>query len=213
MAAADSATGAPEWTYFYVLPDSSSKFWHDVHQQRLDGDANAPGCIAAAIRAALKNPAGLQVEVKAVHVDLFNEAYAFTLRGTSAPQFIARPKTHAAGVWRPENKRFLARIKSSSQLRYPAIITLTVLNVPALRQGLVSGFDFAYYERNKQKNVTAQQASTSPGIQLTLCLPLVFAVQASLAANRAPAPLDLNTLGSAFLDIIMVRVVVDNVLL
>jgi hypothetical protein len=190
MAAAVDPTSLQNWHYYYVLPDARNSFWHDVHQQRLDRDPQAHERVRTAIARALGLPLAA-VEVKAVCVDQYNDAYTFT-QGASAPRFIARPKTFSAGQWKPENKRFLARIQGPHSIPTP-IVKMDVGGVARLPS---IAFDYEYYERNRVKAATA---NADAEIKLSLCPPLIFAVQAHLA-NRGVA-----TLGAAFLDIIMVR--------
>ncbi len=192
------------WRYFYVLPDTRDNNWHDVHQQRLDSDGNAHVRVQEAIVAATKLPSG-SVQVKAVHVDLFNDAYCFR-DFFSRTDFIARPKTYKGGSWKPENKRFLARISHPPSHSNFAI---QVENVKRLPVNQITCFDYSFYERDKKRNtILAADANLHAKIHLSVCSPLVFAVQASLAVNPAVAAVDPAVLGTAFLDIVMVCVTV-----
>jgi hypothetical protein len=228
------AAAGPKWTYFYVLPATFDFNWHDVYQQRLDRDAGAAAHIEAAIRLKLKTEyklpdKGLRIEVATARVDLFNEAYKFNAgeRMARAKEYVGDGSVHA---WRPENKRFLVRISEShSKELLSAFLsshcpTITVLDVPQLpvfpmadrglkqNHGALSpnGFDFATYEHFCNKNPRkvanpALDANRRDGIVLSLVSPLIFGVQASLAPKYLPSGLlDLSTLGTAFLDIIMV---------
>lgn len=193
------------WRYFYVLPDTRDNCWHDVHQQRLDSDGNAHMRVQEAIVAATKLPSA-SVQVKAVHVDLFNDAYCF--RDKSRSDFIARPKTFKDGIWKPENKRFLARISHSPS---HSNFVIQVENVKHLQVNQITCFDYSFYERDKKRNtICANDANLHAKIFLSVCSPLVFAVQASLAVvkpavvNPAVATVDPAVLGTAFLDIVMV---------
>jgi hypothetical protein len=193
MAAVIDPTPLHNWHYYYVLPDARNSLWHDIHQQRLDRDPEAHVRVRTAIAKALGLPLAA-VEVKAVCVDQYNDAYTFTPQGGAGPRFIARPKTFSAatGRWKPDNKRFLARVQMPHSSMAP-IVKIDVGNVARLPS---IAFEYAYYERNK---VNAATANSDAEIQLTLCSPLIFAVQAHLAYRG-----DLPTLGAAFLDIIMV---------
>jgi len=215
-AAALAAALAPKWTYFYVLPATHQGEWHDVYQQRLDRDDAAAERVEEAIRCLLKTKdKGLKVEVATSRVDLWNEAYKHE-GGTR----ISRAKKCVGDAWVPENKRFLVRISEahSKELVASPCSTIIVENVPRLPlvklqdtrqkkyngESSPNGFDFTNYEKFCKKKTPAAEANRRD-IVLSLCSPLLFSVQASLAPTLLPSGLfDLSALGTCFLDIIMV---------
>jgi hypothetical protein len=201
-------------TYFYVLPNTYSKEWHEVHQQRLDNDPHAADCIKAAIeegieKAGFGKPSAGDVEVATAHVDLFNDAYTFGPDHSN----ICRPKVYEGVVdkqhrWRPENKRFLVRVNTPRFAEFFCRLrTIFVKNVKQLPAATLQSYFFQSYEKHHKKLEHNTAGSANVGdIQLSLCSPFVFAVQGSLSPTYLPsaASFDLNTLGTAFLDIIMV---------
>jgi hypothetical protein len=217
---ADVAT--PTHEYFYVLPQETDQNWHIVHQLRLDSDADAASKVKAAIIAEFSSIPPDAVEVAAVDVDMFNNAFRFS--HNDKEKYICRSKKFSGHEWRLENKRFLVRVASSphSQLILQRLASLNpsdqplcVKNVSQLATQPVAwqgskyfgqqspyGKDFGKYETSAKKGVTALDANSSD-ITLSLCSPLVFAVQGSLAHAPSSA-VDLSALGTAFLDIIKV---------
>jgi hypothetical protein len=191
-----AAAADPNWQYFYVLPNSRDNCWHDIFQQRLDRDPNAHNLVQEAIR----NAMGLNseaVQVKAICVDLFNDAYCHYHQGN----FIARPKIYTEGKWKLENKRFVARIQNLPPSWLDASRIPTTISVRGVAPLHAISFDYSDYD--KKKRISASAANAAPAIKLSLCWPLVFAIQASLAM-KPDAVVDHAALGSAFLDIIMV---------
>ena len=178
----------------------------------MDNDPRAADCIKTAIvegieQAGFGKPSPGDVEVATAQVDLFNEAYTF------GPQHsrICRPKVYEGVVagqhrWRPENKRFLVRVNTPRFAEYFCRLrTILVKNVEQLPAATLQSYFFENYETHHKKSITAGHANVG-NIQLSLCSPFVFAVQGSLAPTYVPSAvsLDVGTLGTAFLDIIMV---------
>ena len=216
--------------YFFVLPPSNDVRWHDVHQQRLDSDAGAASKVRAAIVAKCPGLTQDAVEVVDVHVDLFNCAYTLYNEKIYRPKVYVGLSASSPAVhqWRPQNKRFLLRVPVSHSrhvldaLSSRSPVPIVVKNVNPLPTKLVAvppwldnrkydglmcplGIDFGNYEQRLRKEVKATDANTQD-IALSLCSPYVFAVQVSLACPDQPSSqLDLNALGTAFLDIIKVQ--------
>ena len=212
---------APTHEFFYALPQDTDANWHVVQQQRLDSDADAASKVRQAILAAFTGIPADAVEVAAIDVDMFNNAFRF--HGAHGDEQICRSKKYSGHQWRLENKRFLVRVKSShshhilQRLASNSDLPLRVQNVPQLATQLVTrqqsryyqtqspyGKDFEYYEKHAKpiKAISALDANSS-SISLSLCSPFVFAVQGSLAHAPSSA-VDLSALGTAFLDIIKV---------
>jgi hypothetical protein len=230
---ASADVAAPTHEYFYALPQDSDMHWHVVHQQRLDSDDNAASRVREAVLAEFTGIPADAVEVAAIDVDMFNNAFKFKDGGKEQ---ICRSKKFSGHEWRLENKRFLVRVKSLHShhiLRRLASLNpsdqpLRVQNVLQLATQLVIhgdrrsqyyqtqspyGKDFERYETNSwpKKEITAVRAN-SGDIPLSLCSPLVFAVQASLA-HAPSSPVNLSALGTAFLDIIKVTIAPAGLLL
>ncbi len=224
----------PSHEYFYALPQDFDESWHVVHQQRLDSDADAASRVREAILAEFTSIPPDAVEVAAIDVDMFNNAFRFVI--DHKDQQICRSKKFEGQQWRLENKRFLVRVRSADSSHIlqrlsskDSGIPLHVQNVPQLATQLVThqnnqtnlyyqkqtpyGKDFEYYETHSQpmKRVPAD-AANSGNIILSLCSPFVFAVQGSLAHAPSSA-IDLSVLGTAFLDIIKVIVAQPGLLL
>jgi hypothetical protein len=208
-----AGVAAPTHDYFYALPRDIDPSWHIVHQFRLDSDVGAASRVKAAIMAIFLDGAPPDtVEVAAVDVDLFNNAFKF--KDEDDREHICRSKTYSGTnrsgdhTWRIENKRFLARVAlSHSHIISNELIRRSQL--PPNQRDIVIHLDKVQpldprlIAHCKTKGLITASDANNSRIVLTLCSPYVFAAQASLA-QLTSSPVDLSALGSAFLDIIKV---------
>ena len=211
----DSAACDNSWQYFFVLPNTF-KAWHDVLQQRLDSDPNAHNHVRDAIRAGwfrtdrFSHP----VEVAAVNVDLYNQALT-TSSGfyPNIKEFIGRSKKMVGGRWHPQNKRFLVRIRLDKDYVKPpeidvsGIAKLAESALPTLSPDYKKILDQYGFQKkgiphssDEPKDVNAHEI-----IELSVVPALFFGLQVSVGVPMHQPQLELSSLGTAFLDLIMVR--------
>jgi hypothetical protein len=210
-----SAACDNSWQYFFVLPNTF-KAWHDVLQQRLDSDPNAHNQVRDAIRASwfrtdrFSHP----VEVASVNVDLYNQALT-TSSGfyPNIKEFIGRSKKLVGGRWYPQNKRFLVRIRLDQdhvkppEIDVSGIAKLAESALPTLSPDYKKILDQYGFQKkgsprcsDEPKDVNAHEI-----IQLSVVPALFFGLQVSVGVPMHQRQLELSSLGTAFLDLIMVR--------